>query len=171
MIAWPRSGESAPGRIYARADDWLVFVSSAELDSTERVIEERVADEHVDPPDRGMLSLAARVPSLVSVLTPSFPVAAQALEGAGALEASADADDRGLRATLQVRFDDDPGANQARDRARLLLGVLGRAEGPVGRLAKGATAEVVGPTMVVKIELDAQGLAGLVRCVGGEPCD
>ncbi len=141
------------------------------MDSLERAIERRAGDEHVDPPDRGVISLSARARPLVPLLSPRYPAVAEALEGATEIEASAAADDRGLRVTTEVRFTSSDDAKLARERAHLLLGVLSRAEGPFGKLARGAIASAVGPSLVLLVELDAKQLASLFGCLeAGQDC-
>ncbi len=162
---------SAPARVYARANDWLVFVSSAELDSTARSLDRGSSDPHLDPPDRGLFSLSARVPPLVPLLLPGYRPLAEALAGATMLDASVLADDRGLRVNVDVRFETGGAAVEARDRARLLLAVLGRATGLVGKLARGAVADAEATTLFVKIELDARGLSEVIGCLTGASCE
>jgi hypothetical protein len=158
---------SAPSRLYARADDWLVFVSEAEVDGAERAIELRAGDEQVEPPEHGIVSLAARVPPLVPLLAPKYPSVSEALGAAVRLEGAADADDRGLRASFEIRYQEEKDATEGRDHLVPLLGALSRAKGPLGRLARGADATVTGPVLVVKITLDGPGLAALIGCLGG----
>jgi hypothetical protein len=157
---------SAPARIYARGDDWLVFVSTAEIDAAERSIERHAADEHVDPPDQGVLSVAARVHALIPLLRPNYPVVAEALEEAQSLEGSANADDRGLEAELSARFTSEADAGRARDRIKLLFSVLSHAEGPIAALAKGAETSAVGASLVVRVRLDPKALASLLGTEG-----
>jgi hypothetical protein len=159
---------SSPARIYARADDWLVFVSTAEVDAAERSIERRAADEHVDPPDHGLVSLAARTEPLVPLLAKSYPAFAEALEGASLLDGSATADDRGLGAELAARFTTGTDAERARDRMKLLQSVLSHAKGPFALLAQGATVSAVGTNLVVRIRLDPAGLSSILGCVKGQ---
>jgi hypothetical protein len=163
----PPKRRSAPSRLYARADDWLVFVSEAEVDGAERAIELRAGDEHVDPPERGIVSLAGRVPPLVPLLAPNYPSVAEALGSAVRFEGVADADDRGLRAAFEVRYQTDQDATQGRERLVPLLGALQRAAGPLGRVARGADATVTGAALVVHVTLDGPDLAALIGCFDG----
>jgi hypothetical protein len=158
---------SAPARIYARGDDWLVFVSTAEVDAAERSIEQRAGDDHVDPPDHGLLSVAARTRPLVPLLAAKYPAVAEALQDASSLEGSAAADDRGLAVDLSARFTTESDAAKARDRTKLLQSVLSHAKGPFGVLAQGATVEAVTTNVVVRIRLDAKAFAGILGCLQG----
>lgn len=159
---------SAPARIYARVTDWLVFVSAAEIDSAERVIEQRKDDEHVEPPDRGILSYAFRAEPVVLLLGPKFPSVAESLHGATNVSGSVAADDRGLRATVEVAFTNDADATEAGRRASAVISVLRTSGRLLGLFASGATVTPVGSTMVVRIELDARGLATVIECATRE---
>ena len=162
---------SAPARIYARGDDWLVFVSTAEVDATERSIERAAGDDHVDPPDHGLVSVAARTRPLVKLLAPNYPAVAEALEDASTLEGSAAADDRGLAVDLSARFSTEADAVKARDRTKLLVSVVSHAKGPFALLAQGATVTAVGTNVVVRVRVDAKGFASLLGCLqGGGSC-
>jgi len=145
-----------------------VFVSTAEIDATERSIERHAGDEHVDPPDRGLVSVAARARPLVPLLSRSFPAFAEALEGASLLDGSATADERGLSADVATRFTTEADADRARDRMKLLQSVLSHAKGPFALLAQGATVSAVGASMIVRIRVDAAGLASILGCVKGQ---
>jgi hypothetical protein len=159
---------SAPARIYTRASDWLVFVSAAEIDSAERVIERRADDEHVDPPDRGVLSYAFRAEPIVPLLGQKFSAVAEALRGATNVSGSVAADERGLRATLEVAFTNEADAVEAGKRAEAVISALRTSERLLGVLAKGARVSPVGSTMVVRIELDARGLSTVIECATRE---
>lgn len=159
---------SAPARIYSRANDWLVFVSAAEIDSAERVIERRAADEHVEPPDRGILSYALRAEPIVLLLGPKFPAVSETLNGATNISGSVAADDRGLRATLEVVFTNETDALEAGKRAEAVVAALRTSGHLLGLLASGAHVSPVGSTMVVRIELDARGLAKVIECATRE---
>jgi hypothetical protein len=161
---------SSPARIYARADDWFVFVSTAEIDAAERTMERRAVDEHVDPPDHGLVSLAARPRPLVPLLAKSYPAFAEALEGANLLDGSATADERGLAAELAARFTTEADAEHARDRMKLLQSVLSHAKGPFALLALGTTVSAVGTSLLVRIRVDPGGLATILGCVKGQGC-
>jgi len=159
---------SAPARIYARASDWLVFVSAAEIDSAERVIERRADDEHVEPPDRGVLSYAFRPEPIMPLLGPKFPAVAKALDGATNVSGSVAADERGLRATLEIVFTNEADATEAGKRLEAVLSVLRTSGRLLGLLASGAHVSPVGSTMVVRIDLDARGLATVIECATRE---
>jgi hypothetical protein len=159
---------SAPARIYARASDWLIFVSAAEIDSAERVIDRRANDEHVEPPDRGIVSYAFRAEPIVPLLGPKFPSVAEALHGATNISGSVAADERGLRATIEVAFTNEVDAAEAGKRAEAVVSALRTSGRLLGVLASGAHVSPVGSTMVIRIELDARGLSTVIECVARE---
>jgi hypothetical protein len=155
---------SSPSRVYARTDEWLVFVSEAEVDAAGRTIEQRAGDDHVDPPERGLISFSARAAPLVPLLVASYPTVAEVLDAAHGIEASAEADERGLRSTLEVRFDKEDTAKAAEERLVPLLAAVKEAKGIAGRLARGAVASTQGTVLVVTITLDPTRLAELIAC-------
>lgn len=159
---------SAPARIYTRANDWFVFLSTAEIDSAERVIERRASDEHVEAPDRGILSYALRPEPILPLLRSKFPSVAETLQGATNVSGSVAADDRGMKATLDVVFTNDADAAEAGSRAASVVSALRGSGRLLGLLAKGATVNPIGSTMVVRVELDARGLATVVDCATSE---
>lgn len=165
----PPKRRAAPSRIYARIDDWLVFVSEAEVDSAARAIERRAGDAHMDPKDKGLVSLAARTAPLVPLLAASFPTLADALDPATEIAAVADADDRGLRATLEVGFTKEVDAKASLEQLSPLIVALKDARGITGRLARGATATTQGKVLVVTVLLDPTQTAALIGCLDGGP--
>jgi len=167
----PPKRRAAPSRIYARIDDWLVFVSEAEVDSAARAIETRAGDPHVDPKDKGLVSVAARAAPLVPLFAESLPTLAEVLDVATEIAAVAEADDRGLRATLEVAFAKERDAAASLERLGPLLAALKNAKGITGRLARGATASTQGRVLVVNVALDPTKLAELIGCLdGGQEC-
>jgi len=166
----PPARRSAPSRIYARADDWLVFVSEAEVDSAERAIELRAGDDHLDPPERGIASFAARAPAVLPFLSREYPLVVEALDGADRLEGSAEADDRGLRASISAKFASETDAAAGKERLAPLLTALREKDGFLGLLARGTEMSVLGSTLVVQTTLDGAGLAKLITCFDGKGC-
>jgi hypothetical protein len=139
----------------------------AGADLRQRRRERRQIDEHVEPPDRGLVALAARTEPLVPMVAERFPAVADTLRGASLVQASAAADDRGLKATLEVQFSEETDAEAAQGRMRKLLEILRASDGVFGILAKGADATVVGPALVVRITLDARAFADFVGSLSG----
>jgi hypothetical protein len=83
----------------------------------------------------------------------------------------ADADDRGLRATLEVRFTKGEDAQAAQEQLTPLIAAMKDAHGVAGRLARGATAATQDKVLVVTVVLDPTKLAELIGCLdGGAEC-
>lgn len=162
---------AAPARIYARADDVLVFVSTAPLDSVERRLEQGAGDEHLEPVEKGVLSVDARPRQLGRQLMSRSPTLGRLLVQADRLRLTADLDAQGMQAELELAF---PGDSQAREVAES-LGSLARAVGASAGLAakvvRGLVIEAVGPRVVLRLTLPAETVALLVGCAGGGPCD
>lgn len=158
---------SAPSRIYARGDDWLVLVSEAEVDSVERMIERRAGDAHVDPPDRGLASAALRAGPVVRLLGPRFP-ALSILEEAELVEVVAEPAPGGLSVWFSATFPGRNGAPAAALRLKEVVQRVATSQGPWGRAASGASVEEVGETVVVRTLVDAEALAALLGCAAGD---
>lgn len=158
---------SAPARAYAFADERLVLVSEAEIDSVERVLEYRVDDDRVDPPDRGLVSIAARPAPVSGLLASQFPAVAAVLEQATSLQGYADVGEEGLRGTIEAGFATESDAQKASTQAQALLAVLRQAQGLLGRVAKSAESSAVGQRLVIRLSMDGAGLANIVGCLQG----
>jgi hypothetical protein len=159
------STRAAPARIYLRVDDLLVFVSSAEIDSAERSIEARVRDDDLEPPEKGAVSVAARLKPLSRTLLERSPAAARLLARGQRLTASADLDADGLRAEIELSFDTEEDARDVADAAGLLVAALAENGDLPKSLAESLRIEAVGTSMVVRLSLGAEELVGLIRRV------
>jgi hypothetical protein len=161
---------AAPAQIYARLEDLLVFVSTAEIDSTERAIEKRQRGAPVIPPARGAVALAARVAPIRAWLAKYLPTASAALRRATRLAAHADLNAAGLEAELEVEFESADQARAARDTAGLIVRAVSVSDGLVGRLARQLRIESVAEALVVRLVLDDRELAELVACGSSGRC-
>jgi hypothetical protein len=161
---------SAPSRIYARGDDWLVLVSEAEVDSVERSIERRAGDPHVDPPDRGMASLSLRPAPVVRLVEARFP-ALGPLSDATRVDVVAEGAPGGLSVTLELAFSDPALTHDVAPRVSELVEVLSDARGLIGRVASMARVEEMGSTVLVRALIDGHALSALLGCAAGaEEC-
>lgn len=159
---------SAPARIYARADDLLVFVSSAEIDSTERVIEKHADDPRVEPDDKGTISVAARTRALVDAVGERAPEAARLLANASRLRADADLGAENLTAEVELDFSEAAEARKTADAAGLLAKSIEKQGGALGQVARALDIEAVGSALVVHVELPRAVLGSLVACADGK---
>jgi hypothetical protein len=161
---------AAPAQIYARHEDLLVFVSTAEIDSTERAIEKRQRGEPVIPPARGAVAVAARVAPLRAWLSNYVPTLAKALRHATRLAAHADLNAAGLEAELEVQFESADQAIAARDTVSRLARTVSVSDGFAGRVARRLRIESVAEALVVRLLLDDRELAELVACGSSGRC-
>lgn len=162
---------SAPSRIYARGDDLLVFVTTAPLDSVERRLEQGIADDHLDPAEKGVLSVDARPRPLGRLASQYSPTLGRLLERSERLRLTADLDAQGLSAELELQLGT---ASEARAVAESLASVaraLGQTRGLGAQIAEGLVVEAVGERAVVRLKLPPEALARAVRCAGGGGCE
>jgi hypothetical protein len=159
---------AAPARIYVHSDSLLVFVSTAEIDSAKRAIEQHAGDEHMEPEAKGAMSIAARLPPLAGLIASRSPAAARLLGRGTKLSADADLGARGLDAELDVDFDSADHARSAADAAGLLAkGVAGEG-GATAAVARALHIESVGKSLVVQVKLTREQLARLTACASSQ---
>ncbi|MEB2313720.1 MAG: hypothetical protein OZ921_09820 [Sorangiineae bacterium] len=151
-----------PVRLYARTDALLVLVSTAEIDAVTRSLEEAAGDPHPEPPARGVVSLAARVPALAALIAERSPKAARLLRSARTLSASVRFDESGLSAELAFVFDEAETARRVAAAATLLARAVAEQGGREGAMAERCRVEAVGESMVVRLRLSPEELGALV---------
>jgi hypothetical protein len=162
---------SAPARIYARGNDWVVLVSEAEVDSVEKTIEQRQGGEPLQAPSQGSVSIVARARPLAKRMLDRSPAAARLLARASRLQAHGDLAASGLVAELEVVFDAADDARDAARAAKVVAAAVAQEGGLAGALASQLRVEAVGPVVVVALSLDPDGLAEVVGCATGSlPC-
>ncbi|MBK7582120.1 MAG: hypothetical protein IPI67_18180 [Myxococcales bacterium] len=160
----------APARIYARTDELLVFVSTAPLDSVERRLEAGVADPHLEPVEKGVISLDARPRPLARLLGDRSPTLARLLLQAERLRLTAGLEPDGLDAELELALG---GASEAREVAASLGALAQAAAGAQGLTAKvleGLQVEAVANRVVVRLRLPPQTLAAVIACAQSGTC-
>ncbi len=157
---------SAPLRVYARGDELIVLASTAELDAVERSVEQGAGDAHPDPPAKGAISVAARLPPLAALVSRSSVKAARLLRQGRTLTASADIAATGLTAEIDLAFDDADTAKRTADAAGLIAHALSDQGGVAGGVAARLHIEAVGESVVVRLALDPQQLEALQRGQG-----
>jgi hypothetical protein len=117
-------GRSSPARLYTHLDDLWVVSSVAEIDAVERVIEGGARDETVEPPERGVISVAARMQGVAASMAQRSPKAARFLSNADAAALSANLDSEGLEVFAQMTFVDEIAANRAMEATKLVIETL-----------------------------------------------
>src|SRR5690606_34263799 len=70
-------GRAAPARVYAHLEDLWVVASAAEIDAVDRVLDGRAFEDRLEAPEQGVVSLAARLPSVATRLRHRAPKAAR----------------------------------------------------------------------------------------------
>jgi hypothetical protein len=118
-------GRSGPARLYAHLDDLWVVASVAELDAVERVIEGGARDKVLEPPERGVISVAARMPGVAASMQKRAPKAARFLSQADTGTLSANLDSEGLEVFGEMEFVDEPTATRSAAAVKLIIAALG----------------------------------------------
>jgi hypothetical protein len=155
---------SAPARIYLRANEIVVLVSTAEIDSVERALEQRAGDAHLQPARRGVISIEARPQPLARHLQDRAAAVARLLARASRLRAHADLGATGLSAELELELQSRHGAQQVAAASELLAIALAQQDGVAAEVARHLQVEVVGEVTVLRLKLDRAALQRLVDC-------
>jgi hypothetical protein len=150
-------GRAAPARIYVFRDEQLVFVSAAELDSVEAVLERGMRPSPLRPREQGVLAFAARLRALRYGIAQRYPSIARAVGDAAGIEGSIDATPEGLGLELSLELPSELDAQASAEALGRVKEALAGADGKLGALAQGARAEAVGRYVVVRLAL-ARGL-------------
>jgi hypothetical protein len=157
---------SAPARIYVQGNELLVSLSAAEIDSVERSLEEQRGMPPLEPAEKGVLSAVARPQALPLGLLAGMGSLRRVVQGANRLELNADLTGSGLDATLALRFEDAP---LAEDVARALTEMRDALGAGSGRLAKFAARVKIGSAgqyVSMQLVLGRDELSELVNCRG-----
>jgi len=170
---WDRSQEVAraqPARLYAFAGDVLVFVSEAEIDPVERRLERGVEVESIEPPELGLVSIAASMPALAHALREKAPRAAVLLEKGTVLTGHADFEHTsGATLELDFAFKAQEQAERSARAAELLLAALKDSPGPLGVVASAAHVEALGKSVALRLKLETAVLGRLLASSEGSP--
>jgi hypothetical protein len=146
-------GRAAPARVYAFRDEQLVFVSAAEIDSVEAVLERGLPPSRLAPREQGVVAFAARMRALRYGLGQRYPSLARALGDAAGFEGTLDATPEGLALEVSFELPSEVSAQHSADELGLVRGALTATEGKLGQVAQSARAEAVGRYVVVRVPL------------------
>ena len=170
---WDRSQKVAraqPARLYAFGGDVLVFVSEAEIDPVERRLERGVEVESIEPPELGLVSIAASMPALAHALREKAPRAAVLLEKGTVLTGHADFEHTsGARLELDFAFKAQEQAERSARAAELLLAALKDTPGPLGVVASAAQVEALGKSVALRLTLETAVLGRMLVGSEGSP--
>jgi hypothetical protein len=149
-----RASRSAPVRAYVFGDDGLVFVSAAEIDSMEQVLEHGMAPNPMKPKARGVLAFAARFRVLRGGLSARYPFLAGTIGDAAGVEGSVDSTEAGLGLEIALELPSDERATSALADLERVQQVLGATDGKLATMAHAAKLEAVGRYVVLHVPID-----------------
>ena len=150
---------AAPARIYRRLDDLLLFVSEAEIDGVELVVERGERVTRVHAPAEGAVSGAIRAPTLARLVRDRAPAAARLLDDARMVSVQLEPPGPGLKGELEVEFREPDSARRAGDATQLLAAALREQGGIEGAIVERIDVSAVGSSLVLRLELDERDLA------------
>jgi hypothetical protein len=145
---------SSPARIYAFSNDRLVFVSAAEIDSVEAVLERHRAPSSLKPQSRGVLAFAARLRTLGTTLIDRYPELADAVGPATALQGVVDATPTGLGLEVALELPSEASAERTSDALGRIRQALTATTGKMAAMAQNANIQAVGRFSVVRVALE-----------------
>ena len=166
---WQRWDKSAPAlraepaRLYAYTGEILVFVSEAEIDAVERRLEHGVEVESIEPPELGLVSIAASMPALAHALKDKAPRAAELLEKGTVLTGHADFEHTsGATLELDFVFKAQEQAERSARAAELLLTAIRDTAGVLGAVARAAKVEALGKSVGLRLRLETALLGSML---------
>lgn len=163
MRYWDAKAPAARGgvaRIYSFGERVRVFVSEAELDAVERTLDGLGSSRRLQPPEEGMLSLAAR-PRLLGRLAGNGTLR-ELLDEAKSLTAVAELESDGARLKLELLLSGAPQAEQLASAGKL---ALSRA---LGDAVLDLTLRAESERVVLTARLTRAQLAPVFACVWGD---
>jgi len=156
----------APARFYARADDLIVSVSEAEIDSVERTLEQGRGMPALEPLEKGVLSAVARPRGLPSGLFAGSHTLQQLAERARRLELDADLTSAGVDASLALKLEDPSAAEQVGHALGDLRDALQSSPGRLAKFAARVKVTNAAEFVTLHFELGRDELSELVNCRG-----
>jgi hypothetical protein len=145
---------SSPARVYAFADERLVFVSTAEIDSVEAVLERHRAPSSLEPQARGVLAFAARLRTLGQTLVERYPELADAIGPAGAVQGVVDSTATGLGLEVSLELPSETSAERTAEALGRIRQALASTAGKMAAMAHNANIQAVGRFAVVRVALE-----------------
>lgn len=138
---------TAPARLYTYLEERWIIASEAEVDALERVIERHRAERTLEPPERGILSMAARLGRVSESFEERSPKAAKLAAKAVSMTATVDASADSWDAEARIEFESEEDASLAGAGLRVLLFVVKVPEATIG-------VEVAEKTLIVDAEVN-----------------
>jgi hypothetical protein len=146
-------GRSAAARVYAFGNERLIFVSIAEIDSVEAVVERGLAPNSLKPKASGVLGFAVRLRGLRTGLAAQYPLIATALGDAVHLEGSVESTETGLKLEVSIELPDPADASRSADAFGRVRQAVATTDGKLGEVARAAEATAVGRFVVLRFPL------------------
>jgi hypothetical protein len=162
----PPKTRSAPARFYTRADDLVVSLTEAEVDSVERSLEQRRGTPPLEPAEKGTLSAALRPRVLPSEFFDAAPSLQRLAQTAERCELTADLTSAGVDASVSLKFEDPSSATRV---GHALLDLRDALKGESGRLAKLAARVDISNAaeyVTLRLSLGRDELSEIVNCRG-----
>jgi hypothetical protein len=154
----PPKTRGGVARVYALGERVRAFVSEAEIDAVERLLDGQGSPRRLEPPEEGTLSLAAR-PQLLGRLVGNGTLR-ELVEGAKALLAVAELESDGVRLKLELELSGADEARQLADAGRM---VLSRA---LGEAKLNVTLQADAQRVLLTAQLSRAEVGPLLACVG-----
>lgn len=145
---------SSPARVYAFANERLVFVSAAEIDSVEAVLERQRAPSSLKPQSRGVLAFAARLRTLGTTLVDRYPELADAIGPADAVQGVVDSTATGLGLEVALELPSEASAERTSAALGRIRQALAAAAGKMAAMAQSSNIQAVGRFAVVRVALE-----------------
>src|SRR5690606_2764753 len=115
----PRA-RTEPARLYTYLEERWILASEAEVDALERVIERHRAERTLEPPERGLISVAAKLDRLATSLESRSQRASELAAQAVSLTGAVATKNEGFEVELRVDFLEPEDAQRAEQALRLL---------------------------------------------------
>lgn len=166
---------SRPGalsRIYSRGPGLLLWASDAEVESVEEILAGRASDAGASlrPPERGALSVALRPEPLRVHYSRAYPRLAQRFAGARSLQGYLDVRAGRLALELELGFESEPQASDARGILEQLRSRLASSACVFGATARAARLSVFERELRVLAQLEPSEVGALEACLLGGRC-
>ncbi len=157
----PERGQ--PARVYVAGTDTVVLVSEAALDSVERRLEEGNFDEHLEPPAKGLLSVAARGPALASWVEDRSTRLSGLLLATREIQGHADLDASTFTAQVNLKLSDSERATLLADALRDLVEAMRQLAPGYVPAGPGLNIKAVGKQVVVDLRMPVEKLSELME--------
>jgi hypothetical protein len=148
----------------------MIFVSEAEVDAVERRLKQSESPA-LEPPDRGLVAIAASLPALAESLRDEAPKAARLLADGTELTGFADVQASGIMVDLDFGFREPRRVQQAARALTLLSKSVAEAGGHLGKLIASMNVEVLTQSVAVRFDLPPEVIIDWLGCDESGACE